>query len=604
MTESLNIPVHSDTIDFLRTLPTESVQTCITSPPYLGKRNYFIPPRIWDAPDNCPTCKGWGMVDGNPESIPCSDCDGSGEGCKHIWDDSYTPPTRIARQRNDWDPKWEPATKDMALTNSQGCTKCGAWNGVLGDEPFPELFIGHLVEIFREVRRVLRNDGTIWVNMGDSAVDSGGTWSITDEHLERWEKRGDGKSFNSLRKHLAAQGNAKPPQMGRQNSNYKKKDLFGIPWMLAFALRNDGWYLRQDIIWDKPNPYPEPVKDRPTRSHEYIFLLAKKPKYFYDRYAILEPIKYPDAKGIPFRKGSTGEGAHKGLNDEGRIYSGPSYLTTEEGEAAEQETGVPRNRQRSGMAPIRLRGGDGPSSRQKPPISDARKEAWLKSMGDQEGGYQGQAQGDPEAAGAQNPSDMKRRILESAKTRPEGLLGRNRRSVWHIKTKPENWRPILPKDWAGQKHFASYPQKLPELCIKAGTSPFACMDCGTPYNRIIEKEKIEDPGRAEDADYVKNKDAVKTWDGHRQLGGNYDKQLKSNPAKSKGWESNCDCDTEETTKCIVLDPFMGTFTTAVVAERLGRDWYGCDINEQFIESAELRLKYYRKKRGVSVRGRR
>jgi len=510
MTEHLNVPFHGDILDFLRLLPAESVQTCITSPPYLGKRNYFIPPRVWDEDD---------------------------EECMHVWQDKYLPPTRIARQRTDFDPKWTAATKDMALTNSEMCSICGAWKGVLGDEPFPELFIKHLVDIFREVRRVLRKDGTIWVNMGDSAVDSGGTWSITDEHIEKWAKK-DGGTFKSLHNHLKAQGNAKPPQMGRQNPNYKKKDLFGIPWMLAFALRNDGWYLRQDIIWAKPNPYPEPVKDRPTRSHEYIFLLAKSPKYFYDRFAVLEPAAIPDAKNIPFRKGSWGKGTHKGLNDEGRVYDGPTPMpsdyTPSTGTFPEDHTFIADDE------------------------DDAIKKAWLKSMGGGGKDYAGVALGDPESAGAQNPSDMKRRIIESVRKRPTHLLGRNRRSVWHIKTKPENWRPILPKDWDGQKHFASYPQAIPELCIKAGTAPNACSNCGDPYQRC------------EDL---------------------------------MGWEPSCLC-AAPPGKCVVLDPFMGTFTTGVVAEKLGRSWYGCDISEEFIKSGILRLKYYRKQRGVSVRGRR
>lgn len=138
----------------------------------------------------------------------------------------------------------------------------------IGLEETPEAFIEKLVEVFRGVKRVLRDDGTLWVNIGDSYAAT----NMTAHGGQRKDR--DQSGMNGLKRSSI--------------KGYKSKDLIGIPWMLAFALRADGWYLRQDIIWAKPNPMPESVTDRCTKSHEYIFLLSKNPKYYYDADAIKE----------------------------------------------------------------------------------------------------------------------------------------------------------------------------------------------------------------------------------------------------------------------------------------------------------------------------
>ena len=142
--------------------------------------------------------------------------------------------------------------------------------GQIGLEETPEQFIAKLVEVFREVRRVLRDDGTAWVNMGDSYARNGGEQGGGNRELLHLS----GLQTRMLKVPVGA--------------GLKSKDLIGIPWMLAFALRADGWYLRQDIIWSKPNPMPESVKDRCTKSHEYIFLLSKSPSYYCDMGTIAE----------------------------------------------------------------------------------------------------------------------------------------------------------------------------------------------------------------------------------------------------------------------------------------------------------------------------
>lgn len=161
-------------------------------------------------------------------------------------------------------------------------------DGQIGLEETPAEFIARLVEVFREVRRVLRDDGTAWVNMGDSYAGSrcgGNSQSITgvgrDESVTAARAR---RTVASRRR-----DNEAIPRSDYAVPGFKPKDMMGMPWRLAFALQDDGWYLRQDIIWHKPNPMPESVRDRCTKAHEYIFLLSKSPKYFYNQSAILEP---------------------------------------------------------------------------------------------------------------------------------------------------------------------------------------------------------------------------------------------------------------------------------------------------------------------------
>ena len=167
--------------------------------------------------------------------------------------------------------------------------------GQLGLEKTPEEYIAKMVAVFREVRRVLRGDGTCWINMGDSYASGKGTCY------------NPGGGTNSLGQERKAAG-AHPLDRGNKSTlaavGLKSKDLVGIPWMPAFALRTNGWYLRQDIIWAKPNPMPESVTDRCTKSHEYLFLLTKSARYFYDAGAIKEPAVTDD-----MRRPYTSEGA-------------------------------------------------------------------------------------------------------------------------------------------------------------------------------------------------------------------------------------------------------------------------------------------------------
>jgi len=233
-----------DALEILPTLDAESVQCVITSPPYYGLRDYGT--ATWDGGD--PGCdhkqgrNGAGRADG-------------------IVDDKG--------QRN----------RDGVGSMGGDCPKCGATriDSQIGLESTPEAYVERLVAVFREVRRVLRDDGTLWLNLGDTYNNCdkwGGGGANTGKHTKAPD--GSVESWKAVRRRWAEIDGLKP------------KDLIGIPWRVAFALQADGWYLRSEIIWAKPNPMPESVTDRPTKSHEQIFLLTKSARYFYDAEAVKE----------------------------------------------------------------------------------------------------------------------------------------------------------------------------------------------------------------------------------------------------------------------------------------------------------------------------
>ena len=230
-------------------------QTCITSPPYYGLRDYG-------------TAK-W---------------EGGNADCEH----SISMPTK-------WnDPKrgtsvLRPETAHRGGSSTH-CHKCGATriDAQLGLEETPEEYIKAMVEVFRCVWDVLEDNGTLWLNIGDSYCNSNGFARASPEYQREGRNNMPANDRKLDKLH---------------ETGLKTKDLIGIPWMLAFALRADGWYLRQDIIWHKPNPMPESVQDRCTKSHEYIFLLSKSHKYYFDHVAIKEP-----SKGEPETRDKNAEG--------------------------------------------------------------------------------------------------------------------------------------------------------------------------------------------------------------------------------------------------------------------------------------------------------
>src|SRR5579859_2542908 len=211
--------LNGDCRDVLRTLPDESVHTCVTSPPYWGLRDYGLPSTIWG---------------GDPSH-------------EHDWQDASWRPDRWGSHDDD-----APGAKQRTNSGSlghrgaikeQSVCACGAWAGSFGLEPSPELYIAHAVEVFREVRRVLRPDSTCWINIGDSYC------AAPPATKNAFRSSGLNGAQSSEKYRARLEGNNAQQTRKRDFGDLKQKDLVGIPWMLAFALRADGWYLRQDIIW-------------------------------------------------------------------------------------------------------------------------------------------------------------------------------------------------------------------------------------------------------------------------------------------------------------------------------------------------------------------
>ena len=465
-------------------LPDESVHCVVTSPPYWGLRDYKLEPQVW----------------------------GGSSGCAHTWDrellETETLPGR-------------------AVTAS--CKGCRAWLGTLGLEPTVEMYIAHLVEVFREVRRVLRKDGTVWLNLGDAYANDG-----------KWGGATGGKQA-----YLPDSGRE---MNGRQKraTGLKPKDLIGLPWRVAFALQTDGvadvkalgviervrtdildeymergetppdrvlavlerldaeyakakgdsWWLRSDIVWEKPNPMPESITDRPTRAHEYVFLLTRTARYFYDGEAIREPAQ----------NGWPGDFAPR--RDERQDENGLGSKRTD-----------------------KQRG-------------HSRRHAGFNDRWD-----------------AMPKADQQ-------------SMGANKRTVWTIATEP----------YKGS-HFATYPEKLVEPCILAGTSEKGvCGECGAPRNRVVNRRfkpqgDVSEEKGIRSAGSQKPLDASNGWSGYPR---------GTTEAETLGWQPTCDHNAP-VVPATVLDPFVGSGTTLAVAQRLGRLSLGVDLNPNYLDMAAKRI---------------
>lgn len=273
----INRIYQGNALSILKKLPDESIDMCITSPPYFNLRTYETEPFIWDGEEDCN--HDWNEIVASPKGGKNHpDRPSSVGGNRHMSETAIRGEKQI----------------------SNFCSKCKAWKGSLGLEPTPELYIQHLVQIFHEVSRILKPSGTLWVNIGDSYATVSGTMG------------GDMK-YKHLNGHHGIHEATDFKQPNLKDLGYKHKDIIGIPWMLAFALRADGWYLRQDIIWAKPNPMPESVKDRFTKSHEYIFLLSKSKEYYFDQDSVKEPCSSDSILEYKSRKKMNNKGDHGGF---------------------------------------------------------------------------------------------------------------------------------------------------------------------------------------------------------------------------------------------------------------------------------------------------
>lgn len=332
--------------------------------------------------------------------------------------------------------------------------------GQIGLEPTLQEHIAKLVDVFREVRRVLRSDGTLWLNYGDAYAGGG---------------RGGNPDDSPFRKQATNAGSLIDP-VPLSATGLKPKDLLMMPERLALALQADGWWVRARIIWAKPNPMPESVTDRPTKSHEHIWLLSKSPRYFYDAEAIRE-------------------------SDSGQDH--------------------PRN---------------------------------VLHKPEPSGGIMSPHAGIRRAEG---------RIGE----------GRNARDVWTIATAPFS-----------EAHFATFPPALVERCILAGTSEKGCCaECGANWVREVRRSGGTTGKSWHDhsADAQRGNSRID----HGSLATAGDQPYR---VETTGWHHSCTCNSE-VVPCTVLDPFGGSGTTGLVADRLQRNAILIEINPQYAEMARRRI---------------
>jgi DNA modification methylase len=417
-----------DVREVLPTLPADSVDCIVTSPPYWGLRDYGTATWI-----------------------------GGDEACQHEGSDRrYTEQTAAVSSSG----AFSEAGADNAARLKQGrwreggsCVKCGATHqdSQLGLEATPEEYVANLVGVFRELRRVLKPSGTCWLNLGDSyghGTDAARQRSQTSEKVSEAQHEAQGGRHGGM-----------------------AKQLVGIPWRVAFALQADGWWLRSDIIWSKPNPMPESVTDRPTKAHEYLFLLTKSARYYYDADAVAEQsLVQPGSRADVDRGGFGGK--------------------------------------------------------------------WAETNG-------------------------KEAFRSIAPTR-------NLRSVWTIATRP----------YPGA-HFAVFPPELPERCIKAGSSERGvCPECGAPWERVVERigESVSER-------------LAKARRHHSELPGNGALQNNGHaltpdggkPSQTIGWQPTCAHVTLKPTGAVVLDPFAGSGTVGLVANRLSRRAILIDLNPAYLE---------------------
>ncbi|PVY81091.1 site-specific DNA-methyltransferase (cytosine-N4-specific) [Cupriavidus alkaliphilus] len=274
--------------------------------------------------------------------------------------------------------------------------------GQIGQEPTLRGFLDNMVEVFDLCRELLSDDGTLWLNMGDSYASNGGpTGPMTGAQFINRQR---GKAAICLSNRKAG-----------QEAGLKPKDLVGQPWRLAFALQDAGWWLRQDIVWHKPNPMPESVRDRCTKAHEYLFLMTRSERYYFDADAIKEPATYgPTPSGVGFGHGFDAE-----FRERGRIRV-PGNVNAAKGQAA-YEAGDERHRTKAGLQAYAYK------------VRESVKR----------GDFDGKTNDLPDREAFRAITEM-----------------RNKRSVWMIATQP----------YAGA-HFATFPESLVEPCILAGSRP-------------------------------------------------------------------------------------------------------------------------------------
>ena len=550
-----------DVLDRLRDMPDESVHCCITSPPYWGLRDYGLPNQLW----------------------------GGRSECEHAWlNGSFQRRSNDQNSGAKQDTNAGSGRRDEAIIHSF-CQRCGAWFGTLGLEPSVDLYVDHLVEVFREVWRVLRKDGTVWLNLGDAYSGSGGAHASHHQN--------PGMSNSCQRNGVPHWGERGEPCHYSAPSGRKPKDLLGLPWRVAFALQADGWWLRSDVIWAKPNPMPESVTDRPTLAHEYLFLLTKSgtSQYWTHRdqsgtrvrpladYRWLdqsndleydaEPLAWSDE--VITCPSCEGAGWHEVRQGQISMFDGipamrlPCSRCNPGGE--EDSDGTVDRWKRVNLwtahdyfydpDAVRQTAASGPS--------DLRK---MAEGNDRIGGKHKNLDDLLSKASSTTNIGRKRAVGDPS--------GRNIQTVWSIATQPYKGR-----------HFATFPEKLVEPCILAGTGgQGVCGECGAPWEREVSGTAATMNIRVRDAS--KGVLEHKSGFGGRasataaEIGGYGEERLGDRV--TVGWQPTCDHDTNPM-PATVMDPFCGSGTTGVVALRHGRSFIGIELNPEYVELARRRI---------------
>lgn len=493
-------------------LPDESVHMVITSPPYHGLRKYAdLPDTIWDEVS----------------------------GCEHEWGKKIEAGDNRFRGENaltGGNPNAEINSGGKIL--SQFCLKCGAWRGQLGSEPNPELYISHLVEIFREVRRVLRPDGTCWINIGDSMASGKGTC---------YNPGGGEDSFDGVKNKKAA--GVYPLDRGNISTlrkyGLKPLDRVGIPERLILALQADGWYWRSTIVWNKTNTMPESVAGWRWVKHKIKVDNTDRGKEASRNTTEGRPQQ--DHNGKEFKNDAVWEdcpGCPKCVPNEGLILKKGNWRPTDNFEYIYQlAKDVPYYSDGEAVRiaytePLNRWGGNSMKN-------DTDKTTGYKEM-------------------LKIGSTSAFRVGGNMRPNPAGA---NLRAVW-----------TFPSTSCGYNHYAAFPPELPLRCIKAGSSEYGvCGECGAPYARIIDNKPMV---------INRTNHAAESGIGIMSSG----TMVEPNEVKTLGWKSTCNCKSDKVIPSLVLDPFAGTGTTLEVATKLGRRSIGYEISPTYCEMIRDRCK--------------
>jgi DNA modification methylase len=487
--------------EVLATLPTASVHAVVTSPPYWGLRSYGSPQVDWPAV-------------------------------------TYRPMPGL----------------DVEVT-----VPAGRYD--LGMEGSPWDYVGHIVLIMREVRRVLRPDGCLWLNLGDChASDGGAGGSMASDGL------GSPGRADLPRPEVDQPGFRR---WERDWAGLKNKDVVGIPWRTAFALQADGWYLRSAPPWPKRNCLPESVDDRPPVSHETMFLLTPSPDYYYDQHAVRVPLRsavqYRRLLAIGARQDREydhDEHSRFGKRSGNRVFADGAAL----------ERGLAGRFRRT---------------------HDWWFDGLREILADHEALLQGP---DGEPLGfAVNPVPCSWAFCGACGTLYEGTeRGRIKKREEPDPEHPGRRRKILTcecgREDAWIKHFAAFPERLIEPAIRAGTSDLgACTTCGAPWRRIVSEGGLDRDGAVRLSDRDGGLTAEQGWERSGLSHCKAAEAMAAHPPVTVGWQASCECEASEPRPAVVLDPFGGSGTTGRTAARLARSSVSIELLEDYARVARARV---------------